>query len=272
MENQNNDYSNVIQFSNFKDCRTIMSQDASTLEEQNEELITYAEDLYKILKDNYIKESEFFDIEMSLLNLRENHSISDFFSQIISTVKETYKDLFVWISFIENKTTDDIISRIQKAGVLEHRLNLINTAQDDFKNLFKEKPLLINADDAFLSRVKEIIFLNNMTLNFQSMAVLPLTLNHTIIGSINFASNDIERFNPDMNIASLYYFGARISLCLDNIIYLNQHLKGSVINTDAGHNISNQCIAETQKGNRCKNTVRVGTTFCRVHVADGVTS
>lgn len=86
--------------------------------------------------------------------------------------------------------------------------------QDFLCNLYQDEPSVILHSVTSADAVR--VFPTSVTCN--SMASIPLMRQDTCIGSLHFASDDIERFSQDKSTEVLEHFAQVVSLCLENSI------------------------------------------------------
>lgn len=167
--------------------------------------------LLNILRENEIVAAKFHDVEskiLSVLNYR------DFFEVLLSEIMVRFYLPFVWISLIEEKeVTRLILESLGESQMLKDKSRIIKAAY--FKELCgtSSAPLLANRDlPPFYG-----LFPENRNYLIKSIAIVPITLDGEIIGSLNLADTDEERFHPDFETSLLERLAIKVSLCLSNV-------------------------------------------------------
>jgi len=166
----------------------------------------------KILKqsqENVSIAERLFDVEKCIL---AQTSFTEFFEKLLLTLEERFFLPFVWLSLIKGRDTNDIVTSATSPHV-ERRINVIT--ETAFQSLVgtENTPRLINHDiDNYFTLLPK----KNKIL-FKSIAIIPISFHHTIIGSLNLGDYSESRFVPSMDTYFLTQLGVKISLCLDNV-------------------------------------------------------
>lgn len=170
------------------------------------------------------------DIESLLALIRQNEDISRKFNeietQILSTlnfaglfeillteIKEKFQIPYVWISLIDSGEVPELILSLGKSEILKTHLRIIDPAS--FRKLVPPgpQPLLVNNN---LERFS-ILFPENRNYLIRSMSIAPITLDGTVIGSLNQADLSCDRFAPGIDTSLLESLARKVSLCLANV-------------------------------------------------------
>ncbi len=167
--------------------------------------------LLNILRENEIVATKFHDVEskiLSVLNYR------DFFEVLLSEIMVRFYLPFVWISLIEEKeVTRLILDSLGESQMLGDKSRIINAAYFQALCGSSAAPLLANRDlPPFYGSFPE-----TRDYLIKSIAIVPITLDGEIIGSLNLADTDEERFHPDFETSLLERLAMKVSICLSNV-------------------------------------------------------
>lgn len=106
-----------------------------------------------------------------------------------------------------------MVAALESSAILKERLNVVDRAL--FMELLgtHKKPILVNSD------LKPYFKLlpQNRKYFVKSIAVAPISLDGAIIGSLNQADFEAERFQPGMDTTLLERLALKLSLCLSNV-------------------------------------------------------
>jgi len=168
------------------------------------------EQAVETLKRNFDKAQKFYEIEKAILSIL---NFQDFLEKLLAEIKEKRKVHYVWISIIDNSALASIMQQAVTAEVLaKTQTNLID--RDTFCNLIKNEPDPILVSDnlkLFHSLLPE------KYRHVRSLAVVPLTLDGEIVGSINHADESKTRYLPGMDTTLLKRLSTIVSICLSNV-------------------------------------------------------
>ncbi|MEN6320378.1 MAG: DUF484 family protein [Syntrophaceae bacterium] len=164
-----------------------------------------------ILKKNEEIDQKFRRIEE---NLPSFQNAKDLFEKFIVQIQEEFKIPFVWISIVNERDLDVLIQILKSSKILQERINIIS--RDAFLELISDsgKPILAN------NHLKPFYKLLPHRKKFfiKSLAITPITLNNTIIGSINFGDSSHLRYQPGLDTTLLERLVANISSRLSIIM------------------------------------------------------
>jgi len=139
------------------------------------------------------------------------------FREFFAVLQEQIGDIFgvphVWFSLIRDDETAAPIQRAALSSKLREHLNLIS--RERFANLFPrpEKPLLENENlTPYLALLPEL-----EKFHFKSLAMVPVSLNGKLVGSLNLADASPQRFHPGYNPVHLERLAVKVSLFLSNV-------------------------------------------------------
>lgn len=169
------------------------------------------DELLETLAQNETIAKKFFEVEVSILSAR---NLKDFFERLLAGIREAFLIPYVWISFVEGNETIRVIRELAASDVLTQRSNLIDerTLRSVVGN--EARPRLVNEDlQPFYKMLPR-----NETYLIRSMAIAPITLNGTIIGSLNLGDTFDSRYFPGMDTTLLERLAVKISISLSNLM------------------------------------------------------
>ncbi len=145
---------------------------------------------------------------LGVLNFR------DFFQELLEQIGEIFAVPQVWLSLIASEPAVAPLTRLAGSSRLRHRLKLL--AQEQFAELCPDsgKPLLVNEDLAPFQGLLP----DGDRFPFKSLALVPVTLDGRLIGSLNLADPSPRRFHPGYNPVHLERLAVKVSLCLSNVV------------------------------------------------------
>jgi diguanylate cyclase (GGDEF)-like protein len=168
------------------------------------------EKLLDTIKHNEETARKFFEVEMSVLSTL---NFEDFFEKLLGRIKEKFDIPYVWISMISSSRAYRLMKSFVSAELLQSCLTVID--KEDFLDLlgYKMRPLLVNES---LDRFRAL-FPDYRNYRFRSLAIVPIYLDGQIVGSLNHADDDRERFLPGDDTVLLEQLGVVVSICLSNV-------------------------------------------------------
>ena len=137
----------------------------------------------------------------------------DFFQELLEQISAIFEVPHVWLSLIKDEAAADPIRRATVAPRLRARLNQLDAEQ--FRKLFgrDDKPLLENEN---LERYR-LLLPETDRFHFNSLAMVPVTLDGKLVGSLNLADPSASRYRPGYNPIHLQRLAIKVSLCLSNV-------------------------------------------------------
>jgi len=168
------------------------------------------EKVFERLKLNQEIAQKFFEIETCILSVL---NFKDLFEKLLIEIREKFGIPHLWISLIAKNDISCLVQELASSEDLKDRLNLIDG--ETFLALIdqKTKPVLANRDlKHFYKLLPE-----NEKYFIKSIAVVPLTLDGEIIGSLNMADYSETRFQPGMDTQFLEQLSTIVSICLSNV-------------------------------------------------------
>jgi diguanylate cyclase (GGDEF)-like protein len=153
---------------------------------------------------------KFFEIEAGILSVG---NFRDLFEKLLLLIEEKFSIPHVWITIVRENDVSHLIEALESSDVLRERLSVVK--RKVFLKLLNEKdsPVLVNED------VKPFYALlpKNQKYFAKSLAVVPITLDGEVIGSLNLGDFSESRFQPDMDTFFLSELAVKISICLSNV-------------------------------------------------------
>jgi len=172
--------------------------------------MTIPKSILERLKKNEITARKFHEIEVSILTIL---NFQDFIEKLLFEISSKFSVTYTWLSIIEESTISEYLHNIQNSALL--RTSTAFLSRDEFSQISRNrlKPLLANKT---LSRFQPLIP-EASNYDIGSIAVAPITLDGRVVGSINQADTDANRFEPGIDTSLLEQLALKVSLCLSNV-------------------------------------------------------
>lgn len=166
--------------------------------------------LLSVIRQNDLISRKFDEIETQILSIL---NFAGLFEVLLTSIKEKFRIPYVWISLIDSGEVPDLIHSFGKSEILKTHLRIIDVVS--FMKLVPtdRRPLLINDDLEQFS----ILFPENRNYRVGSIALTPITLDGSVIGSLNQADFSPNRYSPGMDTSLLESLARKVSLCLANV-------------------------------------------------------
>ena len=162
-----------------------------------------------IRKNKEIAE-KFYAIEKSLNAFTDP---GDLFEKLVPRLRDEFAIPFVWISIISRPETSRLIRLLESSALLKDHVNRIDEAA--FQELVTgTKPVLANRDLRPFYR----LFPKNKKYFIKSIAVVPISLNGRIVGSINHGDASPTRYEPDLDTSLLEGLAGSLSSRLSTLM------------------------------------------------------
>lgn len=162
------------------------------------------------LKENEKIAQKFNEIEISILTIL---NFQDFLERLLFEISDKFSIGYIWISIIQESSIAKQLHDIQDSELL--RTSTAFVPKEEFLSVTQNSlsPLLANENlGVFHALVPEI-----SNYDMGSIAIAPITLDGTVIGSINQADKDKNRFEPGIDTSLLEQLALKVSLCLSNV-------------------------------------------------------
>ncbi len=166
--------------------------------------------LLERLKQNEIIARRFHEIEISILTIL---NFQDFIEKLLSEISTKFHVPYTWLSIIEESNITQHLQNIKNSELLSTSTSFLS--KETFLNITQNrlKPLLANTE---LERF-DVIIPKASEYDIGSVAIAPITLDGEIVGSINQADSDEDRFDPGIDSSLLEQLALKVSLCLSNV-------------------------------------------------------
>ena len=153
---------------------------------------------------------KFHDVETKILAIL---NYKDFFEVLLTEIAKSFEIPHVWFSLIKPGELSDLIKPLQTSEVLITKINVIE--KDIFFNLIGHsmQPILENKH---LYKYTKLIP-DAIKRSVKSMAIVPISMDGGIIGSLNFADRSYSRYSSSIDASLLAQLGLKTSLCLSNV-------------------------------------------------------
>ncbi|MBC8439254.1 MAG: diguanylate cyclase [Deltaproteobacteria bacterium] len=162
------------------------------------------------LKQNEIIARKFHEIEISILSIL---NFQDFIEKLLFEISSKFSVPYTWLSIIEESNITEYLHNIRNSKLLKASTAFISEKQFSDITQNSLKPLLSNKN---LNRFNALIP-EAAEYEFGSIAIAPITMDGTIVGSINQADKNANRFEPDIDTSLLEQLAIKASLCLSNV-------------------------------------------------------
>ena len=162
-----------------------------------------------IRKNKEIAE-KFYAIEKSLNAFTDP---GDLFEKLVPRLRDEFAIPFVWISIISRPETARLIRLLESSALLRDHVNRIDEAA--FRELVTgAKPVLANRELRLFYR----LFPKNKKYFIKSIAVVPISLNGHVVGSINHGDSSPTRYEPDLDTSLLEGLAGSLSSRLSTLM------------------------------------------------------
>ena len=168
------------------------------------------EELLSRVQENEEIAKKFFEVEMSVLSTL---NFQNFFAELLAKIREKFVVPYVWVSMIASSRATRLIRSFASSHIPEKQFKLIEKERFEEILTCNSKPCLYNND---LHRFKPLLP-DGQGYLFNSIALLPISLDGEIVGSLNFADIAKERFTPQIDTSLLEQLGVVVSICLSNV-------------------------------------------------------
>ncbi len=162
------------------------------------------------LKQNEIIARKFHEIEISILTIL---NFQDFVEKLLVEISSRFSVPYTWFSIIDDSRISEYILNIQNSKLLSTSTAFV--AREDFMAITgnRLKPILANKDlDRF-----DVLIPKASQYDIGSIAIAPITLDGEVVGSINQADLNSNRFEPGIDSSLLEQLALKASLCLSNV-------------------------------------------------------
>jgi len=170
-------------------------------------------DIEKILervKRNEEIERKFFEVEARILSIL---NFKDLFEILLTEIRKKFDIPYVWLSLMQENRVARLIREHVSTGIVDNKLNIIDP--DTFQDLIGHhaRPVLVNGDLAAYYK----LFPDHEKYLVRSLALVPLTHENGVIGSLNCGDYAPERYQPGMDVSLLERLSVILSICISNV-------------------------------------------------------
>jgi diguanylate cyclase (GGDEF)-like protein len=162
------------------------------------------------LKQNEEISKKFNEVETKILSIL---GFKDLFEVLLTEIKKKFEVPYVWISMVEKNEVSNLIDSLEDSEILKEHINIID--QNTFLELVGNNTEPVLANENLKPYFK--LLPKNRKYFIRSLAVAPISLDGTIIGSLNQADSSIARFQPGIDASLLEQLAVKVSLCLSNV-------------------------------------------------------
>ncbi|MGM0402287.1 MAG: sensor domain-containing diguanylate cyclase [Thermodesulfobacteriota bacterium] len=150
------------------------------------------------------------DIEGKMLSV---FTVTDFFESLLPGIKRIFQMPHVWLTVIEGTLLADLVAPAMENEKVNKHAAFIQASQ--FERFVKDgcKPVYAcNYTTPYAA-----FFPENHNFTVRSMAIMPLFIDDTLVGAMNFGHFVSNRFAPAMDKSLIEQFMRQVSLCLSKI-------------------------------------------------------
>jgi diguanylate cyclase (GGDEF)-like protein len=162
------------------------------------------------LQQNYRIAKKFIEIETSILPAL---NFKELFEMLLSQIREKFHVPYVWITLIDTRDVYGFLKDFDESNILKGRVAFLD--RDSFVKITQTRKSCILSNHNLKPYFK--LLPKRQKFFIRSLAIIPLFLDGSLIGSLNQADFSKDRFKPGMDTSSIDQLGLKISLCLSNI-------------------------------------------------------
>ena len=167
-------------------------------------------EIYRVLTRNQAIAEKFFRIESEILTIS---NYRDFFDRLMASIQEVFDIPHAWLSVIDQSVVAKTLRELTEAEAFTGRVAFIDW------HVFSEicpDPEMLTLANRDLGRFAPLLP-EGLDVPPASMAVVPLTLDGKLVGSLNLGDDDKGRYHENMETFFLSQLSVKISLCLTNV-------------------------------------------------------
>lgn len=167
-------------------------------------------EIYSIMMRNERICRKFFEIETEILTILDFHAL---FERLVTLIQEKFSVPYVWISLLEGTELSKLVHAVQGDSSFHGHLVLVSEESGRALLAGRNDPILCNKNISTFYP----LFQEGVSRSLGSIAVAPLMLDGELVGSINQADTNPDRFRDDMDSTLLAQMATKVSLCLSNV-------------------------------------------------------
>ncbi|OQY23948.1 MAG: hypothetical protein B6I37_04370 [Desulfobacteraceae bacterium 4572_35.2] len=169
----------------------------------------YDKSLFERVRENEQLAEKFYQVELKIL---ATLNYVDFFETLLNEIAAVFEVPFVWFSLIEGSEVESLL-RERYSGQLK---TVVNRVEYEFLNRFiddKGDVLRVNED---LQHYLPLLPKEHCQV-VRSLAITPIFVDGELVGTLNQADGDVDRFSPCLNPVLLQRLALKVSICLSNV-------------------------------------------------------
>ncbi|HQH99854.1 MAG TPA: sensor domain-containing diguanylate cyclase [Deltaproteobacteria bacterium] len=166
--------------------------------------------LIKRFQENEETAQKFFEVELSVLSTLNFH---DFFEKLLSNIMDKFSVSLVWVTLIQTSSAVKLIQTYSSSAIPEDHLKIIDRRKFSLVVQNSHKPTLCNENMGLF----DILMPKGIDKKFESIAIVPISLDGDTVGSLNFADVSKDRYSPEADTILLEQLGLVVSICLSNV-------------------------------------------------------
>jgi diguanylate cyclase (GGDEF)-like protein len=168
------------------------------------------EEILERVKKNEEIEKKFFAVEVRILSIL---NFKDLFENLLTEIRKEFDIPYAWLSLIQEHHVAHLIRQLGTSGMLDNKLNIIEP--ETFRGLVGDgsSPILVNDDLAPYYK----LFPDHEKYLVRSLALIPLTQENSVIGTLNCGDYTPDRYHPGMDVSLLERLSVILSICISNV-------------------------------------------------------
>ncbi len=165
--------------------------------------------LFERVRENEQLDEKFYQVELKIL---ATLNYADFFQTLLSEIATVFDVPFVWFSLIDGSEVECLL-RERYAGQLE---TVVHRVEREFLERFVD-------DNGDVLRINEDLhpylplLPKEYSQEVRSMAIIPIFVDGKLVGTLNQADADVDRFSPCLNPVLLQRLALKVSICMSNV-------------------------------------------------------
>lgn len=167
-------------------------------------------EIYRVLTRNQAIAEKFFRIESEILTIS---NYRDFFDRLMASIQDVFNIPHAWLSVIDQSVVAKTLRELAEAEAFTGRVTFIDW--HSFSEVCPD-PEMLTLANRDMKRFAPLLP-EGMDAPPASMAVVPLTLDGKLVGSLNLGDDDKGRYHENMETFFLSQLSVKISLCLTNV-------------------------------------------------------
>ncbi|MCD6526478.1 MAG: sensor domain-containing diguanylate cyclase [Desulfuromonas sp.] len=175
--------------------------------------------LFERVRENEQQAEKFYQVELKIL---ATLNFADFFETLLAEISQVFEVPFVWFSLIADTELASLLQEKQRSASKDARINLVDRHQlqqfigydgnedDDGQG---GEVLLVNEN---IQRYLPLLP-RDQYYAVRSIALTPIFLDGELIGTLNQADVDPQRFAPGLCTMLLERLALKLSICVSNV-------------------------------------------------------